>query len=217
MSFADAVRSSNSPLQRFANRSDAAAYEISPSPSAVDAEELPNDTGVSSSTQNDLLRNWGAEYIQERAVPAGTEPLHFFVPFDPSPNAVQMEMTKSIWKMVPAAKANQFHIPPTGVDSAWIDAAAAAMFTASSCEVQVEIGLIVATDYSHEKLRILAAMGAIASWWWMREGLVWTLLQQPLDGGVYRVDDSTMVGQWQFATNMVQARVDMQERDAVER
>jgi len=185
-------------LRRSTNCNGAIAYESSPSPPSL----------------IDLAQNWGEVLIRERAVPTQMGPLHIFVPLDPAPTAVQMDMTRQIWDMVPPQIANQFRVPPTGVDSAWIDAAAAAMFAASSDEMRVEIGLIVALGYSHEKLRMLAAMGVIANWWWMREGLVWTLLQQPLGGGAYKVDDAAVVEQWEFAAGRIQARIVMEELEA---
>ena len=203
--------------QRSANRVKVSPSKASPSP-ATHAEEYPTKIKTEPSESIEpaepirpaasakpsypinLSQNWGeARPQRERnALPQGG-PKHYYLPIKPPPNGEQMEMTKDIWNMIPEDIAIKFGVPPTDVTSEWINEATNAMWEASPVETRARIGVMASADYSLGKLRLLGATGFLISWWWMREGLVWTLLQQHLDRSEYNVYDHMVAEQCKTA------------------
>jgi hypothetical protein len=155
----------------------------------------------------DLAVIWGQMLMPLRLQSAEAAARHNFVKFYPWPSDDQMATTRKIWRSFDPLVASKFLVPSTagGVNSSWINEAANAMFEASDDVLRGEIGLKVANTYSHEKLRILAALGFIGAWWWMREGLVWTLLQLHIPG--FKVDDSEMKQEWDKVARLLRPLV----------
>jgi hypothetical protein len=143
-----------------------------------------------------LAVNWGQVLMEAPAAP------HTYVAIEPLPNVSQMVTTRNIWCSFSPLVTSKFSFRREGVNTFWINEAANCMFEASGGELRRQIGIIVADTYSHKKLRILAALGFIGAWWWMREGIVWTLIQLQIPG--FRVDDSTVRDEWKKVENALQ-------------
>jgi hypothetical protein len=136
--------------------------------------------------------------LPDRDIQKGTGPIHTVIVTQPRPTVQQMAITKAIWQRLPSHITSQFRVPPTGVNSRWINAAAHAMEESLTVNQRTQIGINVANTWPHSKLRILAAWGYIGRCWWLREALVWTLVQLPLNSGLYKVDDAESKAQWDY-------------------
>ncbi|KAF2675707.1 hypothetical protein K458DRAFT_437793 [Lentithecium fluviatile CBS 122367] len=112
-------------------------------------------------------------------IPQGNGPINFFVPIGPLPTPSRLRTVHMVFNMMSLTAQQRFHnYPSTGVNSDWLDAAANAMLEAlvSRTVICSHAAISASTKYSSEKLRVLAMLGFLPSWWWLREGLIWSLL-----------------------------------------
>lgn len=154
--------------------------------------------------------------------------MHKCVEFDPIPSPIQLRLAKIMWNALPSATAADFLVPPMDVNSTWIDRAVTVVWDNAvntnlverhfDLSIASQAGILAATDYSHDKLRVLAVRGIPAGKWWVREAVVWTLLQLPAaPDGNCRITDSAAVYQWKNALHQLalqdQRRLDERERN----